>query len=138
MGYSIRPAQSTELPLLPEIEHAAAQNFRDSPYPWIVDDEVMSLSDLAHDFARGQVRVAVDEAADEAGALVGFAVAYPVDDTGYLRELAVMPAHGRRGIGTQLVNAVCDWARVSGLRAVTLSTFRNVAWNMPYYAKLGF
>jgi hypothetical protein len=37
-----------------------------------------------------------------------------------------------------LVNAVCDWATAEGLPAVTLTTFRDVAWNGPFYAKLGF
>jgi hypothetical protein len=36
------------------------------------------------------------------------------------------------------VNAVSDWARYRGLPAVTLTTFRDVPWNGPFYAKLGF
>jgi hypothetical protein len=37
-----------------------------------------------------------------------------------------------------LVKAVCDWAAANGLPAVTLTTFRDVAWNGPFYGKLGF
>jgi GNAT superfamily N-acetyltransferase len=56
----------------------------------------------------------------------------------HLQELDVHPAHGRRGIGTRLVTAVCTWAAEVGHGAVTLTTFRDVPWNMPFYARLGF
>jgi predicted N-acetyltransferase YhbS len=59
-------------------------------------------------------------------------------DAVHLQELDVAPAHGRQGLGTQLVLRVCDWAAASGYGSVTLATFRDVAWNMPFYARLGF
>src|SRR5262245_64419083 len=43
-----------------------------------------------------------------------------------------------RGLGTRLVLQVCDWAAGNGFGSVTLTTFRDVAWNMPFYARLGF
>ena len=30
------------------------------------------------------------------------------------------------------------WARGAGYRQVTLTTFRDVAWNAPFYARCGF
>ena len=30
------------------------------------------------------------------------------------------------------------WARASGLAAVTLTTFRDVPWNAPFYRRVGF
>jgi N-acetylglutamate synthase-like GNAT family acetyltransferase len=56
----------------------------------------------------------------------------------HLAEIDVHPEHGRRGIGTQLVKAVCQWAVANGYRSVTLTTFREVPWNMPFYERLGF
>jgi len=50
----------------------------------------------------------------------------------------VHPDHGRRGVGAQLVTAVCRWATERGYDRVTLTTFRNVPWNMPFYTRLGF
>jgi hypothetical protein len=44
----------------------------------------------------------------------------------------------RQGIGTALVSAVCAWAVAKGLGAVTLTTFRDVAWNAPFYRRFGF
>ena len=57
---------------------------------------------------------------------------------GLLDELAVTPAHGRRGVGRALVDEVLAWTAARGLPYVTLATFRDVPWNGPYYEKLGF
>jgi len=56
----------------------------------------------------------------------------------HLAELDVHPEHGRRGVGRRLVEQVCRWAERQGCLAVTLTTFRDVAWNMPFYARVGF
>ena len=70
---------------------------------------------------------------------VGFALVEMLEpDTVHLEEIDVHPDHGRRGLGTQLVRRVCQWAKTRGLGAVTLTTFRDVSWNMPFYARLGF
>ncbi|MET0159463.1 MAG: GNAT family N-acetyltransferase [Acidimicrobiales bacterium] len=39
-----------------------------------------------------------------------------VDGEGLLDELAVAPAHGRRGVGRALVEEVVAWAAAGGLR----------------------
>ena len=60
------------------------------------------------------------------------------DEALHLEELDVLPGHGRQGIGTRLVRALCDGARGRGIAAVTLCTFRDVPWNAPFYERLGF
>jgi N-acetylglutamate synthase-like GNAT family acetyltransferase len=70
---------------------------------------------------------------------VGFAHVEVLEpNAAHLEEIDVHPAHGRRGLGTKLVMHVCDWATAAGYEAVSLSTFRDVPWNMPFYARLGF
>jgi GNAT superfamily N-acetyltransferase len=69
---------------------------------------------------------------------VGFASVDVVDDVAHVWQLSVLPSAGRRGIGTALMHTVADWARAEGFNAVTLTTFRDVPWNAPFYAKLGF
>ena len=49
-----------------------------------------------------------------------------------------MPSHGRRGLGTLLLTTVCEWAWSNGHAVITLSTFRDVPWNVPFYRKNGF
>jgi ribosomal protein S18 acetylase RimI-like enzyme len=77
-------------------------------------------------------------AVDDLGAVVGFAVACELDGEGHLDELAVAPAHGRRGVGRALVDDVLAWSAARGLRSVTLIAFRDVPRNGPFYEKLGF
>jgi GNAT superfamily N-acetyltransferase len=70
---------------------------------------------------------------------VGFAHVEVLEATvAHLEEIDVHPEHGRRGVGRRLVRAVCTWAETNGYRAVTLTTFRDVPFNMPFYARLGF
>lgn len=132
--YQIRPARAPDLPHLPAIEHAAAQRFATTPYAFIIHDEGMPLASFEQHFAHHHIWVAVNRQDQP----VGFAVARPLDGYLYLHEIDVHPDHGRRGLGRRLIAAVVDWARSQQVAAVTLSTFDNVAWNAPYYAKLGF
>jgi GNAT superfamily N-acetyltransferase len=69
---------------------------------------------------------------------VGFACVDVVDGAAHLWQLSVLPSAGRRGLGTALVEAVCGWAAEQGLAAVTLTTFRDVPWNGPFYRRHGF
>ncbi len=48
------------------------------------------------------------------------------------------PAFQQRGIGGGLMRACMIDARNSGFCALTLTTFRDVAWNAPFYSRLGF
>jgi GNAT superfamily N-acetyltransferase len=70
---------------------------------------------------------------------VGFALVEVLSERhAHLKEIDVEPGHGRRGVGTALMRVVCDWACRSGHEEVTLTTFRAVRWNMPFYSRLGF
>ncbi len=71
--------------------------------------------------------------------VVGFALLERVDEGEIrLEELDVDPEHGRQGIGRALVEAAVDRARERGADRLTLSTFRDVPWNGPFYARCGF
>ena len=69
---------------------------------------------------------------------VGFALVGVVDGLTHLEQIAVRPEHGNRGIGTRLLDAVLAAATRAGTAAVTLTTFRDVPWNAPWYARRGF
>jgi GNAT superfamily N-acetyltransferase len=76
--------------------------------------------------------------ATEGDAPIGFASTEPFEDALHLWELAVRIEAQKRGAGRALVMAVIDDARARSLPAVTLTTFRDIAWNAPFYARLGF
>lgn len=131
--YEIVRARAWDLPHLPPIELAAAALLRGHA-PESVLSETTSDTEFRAAQAEGRLWVALAEDTP-----VGFALALCLEPGEvHLHEIDVHPDHGRRGLGARLVGAVCNWAALSGCSAVTLTTFRNVAWNMPFYARLGF
>ncbi|MEO7268243.1 MAG: GNAT family N-acetyltransferase [Knoellia sp.] len=70
--------------------------------------------------------------------VVGFAHVLELGGGWHLEQIAVHPAHGRRGLGSALLDGVCREVASRGGRAVTLRTFADVPWNGPFYARNGF
>ena len=132
--YQIRLAGPREVTLLAAIEDAAAGLFAGTDVATSIPDGTAAVEDLAAAQRAGMLWVAVAPG----GELVGFAYTRWLGDEPHLEELDVHPDHGRRGLGAELVRAFVDWARSRGASGVTLSTFRDVPWNAPFYARLGF
>ena len=131
--YKIAAARPSDLPLLPAIEVAAATLLAGHA-PASVLTETTSQADLEEAQRLGRLWVALAEDVP-----VGFAHIEVLEPTvAHLEEIDVHPDHGRRGVGTELVLSVCRWAAANGYSRVTLTTFRDVPWNMPFYARLGF
>ena len=128
----IRPATARDLATLPDIERSAALAFRGSSQAAIADDVVSPLEFYIPFQTDGLVLVAEDDG------LIGFAAAQACADALHLWELAVRHERQRQGVGRALMRATIELARRRGLPAVTLSTFRHIAWNAPFYARLGF
>jgi GNAT superfamily N-acetyltransferase len=133
-GYQIRSARVEELAQLAAIEQSAAGLFRHTCYSFLVEAAPLPLDFVQQRFQAGQVWVAI---ALPAG-VVGYAITQAIDGTLYLQQIDVDPAHGRRGIGSALISAVSLWASHQGYCTLSLSTFRDIPWNAPFYAKLGF
>jgi len=70
--------------------------------------------------------------------VVGYVVAEQVDGDAFIAQVSVVEAWGRRGIGTGLIGRVEAWAGSWGARSVVLTTFEGVAWNAPWYRRIGF
>ena len=132
-SYSIVTARPRDLARIPAIELAAATLLRGHA-PDSVLTEVTGIRQLRAAQRDGRLWVALADRLP-----VGFAhVELREPDSVHLEELDVHPLHGRRGLGTRLVQAAFKWAGQHGYRSVTLTTFRDVPWNGPYYARLGF
>jgi GNAT superfamily N-acetyltransferase len=134
--YEIRLARPGEVALLPAIELAAARLFAgtDLGLGEAALEDTAPVESLAAAQRDGMLWVAIAPS----GEPVGFAFGRMLGGEPYLAELDVHPDHGRRGLGAKLVRALIEWARAHGASCVTLSTFRDVAWNGPFYARLGF
>ncbi|MGH9049505.1 MAG: GNAT family N-acetyltransferase [Acidimicrobiia bacterium] len=130
----IRTAEPDDLRALQHIERAAGRLFADIGMVEVAEDEPFPLDVLERYRAAGLAWVAVD-ADDEP---VGYIVAEVLDGNAHIEQVSVHPDASRQGIGRALVERVIDWATERDLRAVTLTTFADVAWNAPYYERLGF
>lgn len=130
----VRPARPEDLPQLAAIERSAQALFAQAGMPELIDAPVLDLSEVRRYAAEGFVAVAEDPR----DGLVGFVVARPLGGCAHVQEIDVRPEHGGRGLGRRLLSAAIEWARAAGHRAVTLTTFRDVPWNAPFYARCGF
>ncbi|MEU5788871.1 GNAT family N-acetyltransferase [Micromonospora purpureochromogenes] len=130
----IRTARTDELADLQRIEVDSGAPFREIGMVDIADALPLDLDVLADCQRAGRVWVTVGP--DDQP--IAFAVAYLVDDCAHIQQLSVHPDHARRGVGRRLLDHVAGWAAGRGLPALTLTTFRSVPWNAPYYARCCF
>lgn len=131
MSWSLRLARPEDAEAMPGIEREAAIAF--AAEPSIDPDRTRSQAEYARLIRKGHSLVShVGEA------MAGFLVAEPFRRELHIWEMDVAPAFQRRGIGAGLVRAAQIDARNTGFKALTLTTFRDLAWNGPFYARLGF
>ncbi len=133
MSLTIRPATPADIPLMQALERDAAQAFRAVGYDFCADGPVRD--DGEHQ--RG-LREGVTLLAEIDGAAAGFIMLWPVDGHAHITEVSVAEQFQRRGVGRALIAAGEDWARSAGFDAVSLTTFRDIAWNAPFYRALGY
>ncbi|MET7281347.1 GNAT family N-acetyltransferase [Kribbella sp. NPDC005582] len=131
---TIRPATAADLPSLQDLEVAAGALFRAIGMADIAEHPPPPLEAFEHARAAGRLWVVTD--ADDRPA--GFVLTEIVDGAAHIEQVSVHPDQQGRGLGRALIDHVGSWAVAQGLTALTLSTFRSVPWNAPYYARLGF
>lgn len=132
--YRLRAARLDEAARLSAIEAAAAARFREQGLAWIAEGPPVAPQAYAILIEAGRVCVAAD--ADDMP--VGFAAWYPLDGCLYLAEMDVLPQHAGHRLGAALIGELVRIAQAAHMPALLLTTFRNVPWNAPYYARLGF
>lgn len=134
LNITVRPTRPGDVTALPAIEHAAGQRFRDYPeLAWLAEGEVISAEQHLDYAERGLSWLAL---ANELP--VGFILAETHVLSLFIVELSVHLDWQGKGIGRRLIACVADQARKRGLASLTLTTFRDVPWNAPFYARLGF
>jgi GNAT superfamily N-acetyltransferase len=126
-------ARAEDIEVMREIERGAGSLFASIGMDAVAADEPPSSAVLSAYIAAQRAWIV-----EVMGRRAGYAIADIVDGSGHLEQVSVHPDFGRRGLGRALIGTVVAWAEGRGLPAVTLSTFRDVPWNAPYYAALGF
>lgn len=134
LNITVRPTRPGDVTALPAIERAAGERFRDYPeLAWLAEGEVISAEQHLDYAERGLSWLAL--ANDQP---VGFILAELHVSSLFIVELSVHLDWQGKGIGRRLIACVADQARIRGLASLTLTTFRDVPWNAPFYARLGF
>jgi GNAT superfamily N-acetyltransferase len=134
VNITVRPTRPGDVASLPAIERAAGERFREDPcLAWLADGEVISAEQHLEYAERGLSWLAL--ANDQP---VGFILAEAHPSSLFIVELSVDLDWQGKGIGRQLIACVAGHARTLGLASLTLTTFRDVPWNAPFYARLGF
>jgi GNAT superfamily N-acetyltransferase len=134
-SYQVALAKPEQFAALRAAERAADTMFAPEDLPARARAAALASDE---EFAEALRQGLLWSALDEHGNAVGFAMALWIDGSLHLEEICVHSAHQRHGVGRMLVEAVRAHAERSGARRLTLTTFRFVAWNMPWYARLGF
>jgi GNAT superfamily N-acetyltransferase len=127
----IREASLTDLPVLRDVERAAGAPFREVGMAAIADDDPPTIEVLTGYQRAGRVWVWGEPP-------VAYVLVDEVDGHAHIEQVSVHPEQSRRGIGRALIDHVGAWAAARGLAGLTLTTFADVPWNAPYYARLGF
>ncbi len=130
----IRTAAPADLPVFQDIERSAGECFRDIGMPEIADDEPLSLTELGAFLHAGLAWSAVE--ADDRP--VAYLIAEPVDDALHIEQVSVHADWAHHRIGRALLERAAERAVADHFAALTLTTFTEVAWNAPYYARCGF
>jgi GNAT superfamily N-acetyltransferase len=123
---SIRPVRADEIAFLPAIEAAADTMF--APF----EHGAFPGPGTTQEFAAALVVLVAGDPP------VGLCRIDAVGAGAHLEQLSVHPEHGRHGVGRALLRAGIDWAVVGGYPELTLTTFRDVPWNGPFYVSEGF
>jgi GNAT superfamily N-acetyltransferase len=131
---SIRLARADDLDKLAAVERSAASIFRSVGLAWLADGDTMDGAALTQLCEDGTLWVAVDDGDRP----VGFLAAHELDGCFYIAEVSVGQSHQRQGVGARLIDAAVLHARRAGFGAISLTTYRDLSWNGPFYARLGF
>jgi GNAT superfamily N-acetyltransferase len=108
--------------------------FRDIGMPEIADDDPPTLDELTRYLDTGTAWVATTDTDH----VTAYLFAEPLDGNLHLEQLSVHQDHARQRIGRELITHAAGRAAAEAMPALTLTTFRDVPWNAPYYERRGF
>ena len=130
---NVRLAGPEDITAMQEIEIAAGALFATIGMHDVAEDGAHETELLAGYVVDGRAWVAESDTV-----VCAYAIVDVLDGAAHIEQVTVHPDYGRRGIGRLIMDEVTVWARAHGYPAITLLTFRDVAWNGPYYRRLGY
>jgi GNAT superfamily N-acetyltransferase len=130
----IREARPDDIDVLRRLEVVAGKAFAEVGMDRVAGDEALPADEMLVYQRDGRAWVT----ADEQDRPIAYLLALWVDGVAHVEQVSVDPEHAGHGIGAALIEHAAEWARAHGSAALTLTTFAEVAWNAPYYERLGF
>lgn len=131
---AVRSARADELALVLDIDDDATRRYTSHGF---------SLGLLAtHPFAIAEQKrweealgAGLGRIAEQGGLAAGVAILGIVDEAPYLDQLSVRFDQMGQGVGGALLEHALRWAAPRG--GLTLTTYRHLPWNRPFYEKRG-
>lgn len=123
MEYTIRDMLNEDIPQIEALEEKCFS------LPWSAEQLCSQLKDTQHEFIA---------AVDPEGRVLGYVGMMYVLDEGYISNVAVDPAHRRRGIADALIDRLCALCTEHGLAFVSLEVRAGNAPAIALYEKRGF
>jgi GNAT superfamily N-acetyltransferase len=135
-GISVRPTRREDVARLPEVEQSAGELFRTiPPLASVADQPNVGTRRHVAFIKTGLSFVAVDGKDQPVGFMLAVVCA---GRSLHIDELVVAREHQGQGAGTALIARAAACAMARGLASLTLTTFRHVPWNAPFYERRGF
>lgn len=132
--FAVRQARSTDIALLEYVERSAGEIFRTVGYGHLLDGPTVDPALLAYMVISNSLWVAVNRWDQP----IGFAGGQNIAGNFHLVELSVAQEFQGKGIGSALMATVLDETRRDGYGRISLTTFRHIPWNAPFYSRMGF
>jgi GNAT superfamily N-acetyltransferase len=129
----IRRPRPNEIKLLPQIENEADRRYLRVGLGRVVDMPPASIAALECGLRRDRLWIATSPL----GRPTGFAL-MKLKGAAWLDQLSVLDRWQRHGLGAALIDSTARQARTLGFDTLYLSTYRDVPWNAPFYARRGF
>jgi GNAT superfamily N-acetyltransferase len=133
-AYLFRAAAEADIDAMRTVEHRAGQLFRTIGYDFCADGPNRELEEHRRVIKAGVTYVVTTPTA----AIAGFAMFEPMDGDVHLVEIDVDPDHQKRGLARRMIAQGEVWSTAKGFDGLTLTTYRDVPWNAPFYRRLGF
>ncbi len=133
-AYQIRAAVEADIDAMRAVEQRAGQLFRTIGYDFCADGPNRGHEEHRRVMKAGVTYVVTTPTT----AIAGFAMFEPMDGDVHLVEIDVDPDHQRQGLARRMIAHGAEWSTAKDFDGMTLTTYRDVSWNAPFYRRLGF
>ncbi|KAI0995685.1 hypothetical protein K3495_g12495 [Podosphaera aphanis] len=133
-SYSIRRGKTSDIPLLKRVERSAGNRFRTVGLDSVADCNTLDPERLTRMSDANHLWVGVNSSGP-----IGFLCGEELDGNFHIVQISVSYECQGRGVGKNLMSTMLEQITSErSFKSVTLTAFRNLSWNGPWYSKMGF